>query len=241
MLYKNNMVKANTEELQNFELMADQWWDENGPSKPLHKLNPTRISYITNQITTHFKKDSVNGLSILDIGCGGGLVCEPLCRLGATVTGIDAGEIAISTAKNHAEDNNLSITYKCETADAHNGQYDVILALEIIEHLDDLSLFVSQVKKLLKPDGIIIFSTLNRTPKSFALGIVAAEYILRWVPRGTHNWKKFIKPSELARVVKNNALQVQDITGLIYNPFTDQFTLSESDIDVNYFMSVTNT
>ena len=232
------MTKANTEEIKNFESMADQWWDEDGPSKPLHKLNPTRIRYITSQIHTHFRKDTIEDLKILDVGCGGGLVCEPLCRLGADVTGIDAGHIAIDTAINHAVDNNLKITYKCETADKHEGQYDVILALEILEHLDDRDQFIADIKKLLKPKGMIIFSTLNRTPKSFALGIVAAEYIVRWVPRGTHNWKKFIKPSELARSVKNNALQVQDITGLIYNPFTDQFTLSQGDIDVNYFMSI---
>ena len=239
MLYKKNM-KTNKDEIHNFEAMADRWWDEDGPSKPLHKLNPKRLAYIKNQICDHFDTDTIEGLKILDVGCGGGLVCEPLTRLGAKVTGIDAGEKAIETAKAHAELNGLDITYKCETSDNHTGQYDVILALEILEHLDDTPAFIASLKKLLKKDGMIIFSTLNRTPKSFALGIVAAEYILRWLPQGTHNWKKFIKPSELARDVKTNDMQVRDITGLIYNPLIDQFSLSNKDIAVNYFMSATH-
>lgn len=232
------MTRTNTEEVNHFETMANQWWDENGPAKPLHKLNPTRLRYIQAQISDHFQKDSLEGLKILDVGCGGGLVCEPLSQLGAKVTGIDAGEQAIETAKAHAAENGLDITYKCETSDNHKGKYDVILALEIIEHLDDIEGFIESLKSLLKKDGIIIFSTLNRTPKSFALGIVAVEYIMRWVPRGTHDWKKFVKPSELATHAKKQGLHVQDITALIYNPLTDQFSLSDTDIMVNYFMVV---
>ena len=239
MLYINSMAKANKEEINNFEAMADKWWDENGPLKPLHKLNPTRIRYIKDQICKHYGRDDIEGMKILDVGCGGGLVCEPLTRLGADVTGIDAGAKAIETAKAHAELSSLDISYKCETSDNHTGQYDVILALEILEHLDDIPAFIESLSKLVKKDGLIIFSTLNRTPKSFALGIVAAEYILRWLPQGTHNWKKFIKPSELARDVKANNMQVKDITGLIYNPLTDQFSLSDKDIAVNYFLSAT--
>lgn len=238
MFYNFCMTRTNADEIHHFETMADQWWDVDGPAKPLHKLNPTRIAYIKRQICAHFGTDMIEGKKILDVGCGGGLVCEPLAALGATVTGIDAGEKAIESAKAHAKDSGLNITYKCETSDTHKGKYDVILALEIVEHMDDVEAFIASLTKLLKKDGMLIFSTLNRTPKSFSLGIVAAEYIMRWLPRGTHDWKKFIKPSELAAYAKNNGLQVRDITGLIYNPLTDQFSLSEKDIAVNYFMVV---
>ena len=220
--------------------MANEWWDVNGKLKPLHKLNPTRMAYITHQVQSHFDRDDIKGLDILDVGCGGGLVCEPLAEMGAHVTGIDAGETAIRVAQDHAVDNNLKINYINESTDTHKGQYDVVLALEIIEHVDQVDDFVKEVCNFVKPDGLVIFSTLNRTAKSFALGIVAAEYLLRWLPRGTHTWKKFIKPSELARHVKSNAMQVNDITGLIYNPLLDQFSLSNSDIDVNYFMNATH-
>ncbi len=228
----------NQAEINKFESMADGWWDVNGPSKPLHKINPTRLAYITRQIQNHFTETNISKLSILDVGCGGGLVCEPLTELGAQVTGIDAGAKAIQVAKTHAEMNGLNITYKCEISHDHQGQYDVILALEIVEHLDDVGAFVKSLSPLLKKGGLIIFSTLNRTPKSFALGIVAVEYIARWLPRGTHHWKKFIKPSELAGYVEGNDMQVKDITGLTYNPLLNHFSLSKTDIDVNYFMSV---
>ena len=238
------MSTINKEEIDNFESIADQWWDVNGALKPLHKLNPTRISYIKRQICNHLDRDyqsfdALNGLNVLDVGCGGGLVCEPLSRLGAAVTGIDAGDKAINVATKHAADNDLDITYKCTSSDNHNGTYDVVLALEIIEHVDDMDTFVQSVLQLLKPNGIVIFSTLNKTAKSFALGIVAAEYILRWLPRGTHNWKKFIKPSTLAKQLRKHNYAPNNIMGLIYNPLTDQFTLSAKDIDVNYFMTAT--
>ena len=236
------MSTVNPKEIDNFESIADQWWDVNGALKPLHKLNPIRISYIKRQICNHFQLDyqsfnTLDGLDILDIGCGGGLVCEPLSRLGGNVTGIDAGEKAIEIAKSHAKQSNLDITYKCETSQSHQNQYDVVLALEIIEHVDDVPGFVESVLHLVKPDGLVIFSTLNKTPKSFALGIVAAEYILRWLPRGTHDWKKFVKPSTLARHMRFHQFKPTDITGLIYNPLTDQFSLSSKDIDVNYLMT----
>lgn len=236
------MSTVNDIEIDNFETIADQWWDINGPLKPLHKLNPTRISYIKKQICDHFGRDyndftALDELSILDVGCGGGLVCEPLARMGGNITGIDAGKKAIAVAKNHAEDSGLDITYKCETTDTHQGQYDVVLALEIIEHVDDVDAFVQGITKLVKKDGIIIFSTLNKTLKSFAMGIVAAEYILRWLPRGTHDWKKFVKPSQIAQHLKAHDFQPIDITGLIYNPLIGQFSLSANDIDVNYFLS----
>ncbi len=227
-------------EIEKFEHMADQWWDIKGPSKPLHKLNPTRLSYIKHQIRDHFPKKDMSKLSILDIGCGGGLVCEPLARTGAKVTGIDAGEKAIDVAKAHAKENGLDITYKCETSDAHNGQYDVVLALEIIEHVDAIEAFVQSAASHVKKGGLIIFSTLNRTPKSFAIGIIAAEYLLRWLPRGTHDWNKFVKPSELAEQLEKNGYDIQNISGLIYNPLLDQFSISNRDIEVNYFLSASH-
>lgn len=236
------MSNINQKELDNFENMANEWWDVNGSLKPLHKLNPTRMAYIKQQICAHYDRDfndftALKDLNILDIGCGGGLVCEPLSRLGANVTGIDAGEKAIEIAKEHATESNIDITYICETSDMHDKQYDVVLALEIIEHVDNVEEFVQSVLKCVKPDGLVIFSTLNRTQKSFALGIVAAEYLLRWVPRGTHDWKKFIKPSELAKYLKISDIEPHDITGLTYNPLIDRFSLSQKDMDVNYFMS----
>ena len=232
------MTISNAQEIHNFDAMANEWWDLNGKFKPLHKLNPTRIAYIERQVKSHFDRDNISELSILDVGCGGGLVCEPLARMGANVIGIDAGKKAIEVAKEHAKDNGLDITYHCELSHDHKGKYDVVLALEILEHLDDVEDFIASLKTLVKKDGLIIFSTLNRTPKSFALGIVAAEYILRWVPTGTHNWKKFIKPSELARMAQGQGMTVTDVTGLIYNPFLDHFSLSNEDVGVNYFMSV---
>lgn len=237
-----DMSTANEKEIGNFESIADHWWDVNGPLKPLHKLNPVRISYLKQRICTHFDRDydgytPFEGLSILDIGCGGGLVSEPMVRLGGTVTGIDAGTKAIETAQAHADDSGLNITYLQQTAENHEGTYDVVLALEIIEHVDDVPLFIEQALKHVKKDGLIIFSTLNKTPKSFALGIVAAEYILRWLPRGTHDWHKFIKPSSLAAHLKNKGFHPDNITGLIYNPLTDQFLLSPKDIAMNYFMT----
>ncbi len=231
------MTTVNPKEIHNFENMANEWWDVNGKLKPLHKLNPTRIDYLKCQICTHFDRKNIKDLSVLDVGCGGGLVCEPLAQMGAQVTGIDAGKTAVKIAIEHAADSGLDITYKCETSTDHKGQYDVVLALEIIEHVDNVDDFVESVCKLVKPNGLIIFSTLNRTGKSFALGIVAAEYILRWLPQETHNWKKFVKPSELAKHAHINNMQVNDITGLVYNPLLDQFSLSNTDISVNYFMS----
>lgn len=233
-------------EIENFAKDSSQFWDENGPFKPLHALNPTRIGYIRDQICDHYGLDNADftpfkKLDILDIGCGGGLVCEPLARLGGKVTGADADANAITTAKDHAKAQGLKITYKaCPAEELLKGKkrYDVVTALEIVEHVSDLNAFVSVCAQLLKPGGLLIFSTLNRTPKSYMLGIVAAEYILRWVPAGTHTWKQFVKPSELSRAAKAQNMSPSDITGLVYNPLNDQFSLSKSDIAVNYFMSV---
>lgn len=240
------MNTVNKAEIQNFSKDSSHWWDINGPFKPLHRLNPVRLDYIKQQICDHFDRDymafdSYKGLDILDIGCGGGLVCEPMTRLGGNVTGIDADENAIAVAREHAKEQELDITYKATSSDElvkDGQQFDVVLALEIIEHVDNPDLFVKNVMDLCNPGGLVIFSSLNRNPKSFALGIVAAEYILRWVPRGTHNWKKFVKPSELSKMVRQYSGKPHDICGLAYNPFKDEFHLAPKDLDVNYLISI---
>ncbi len=264
-------------EIENFAKDSTRWWDEGGPFAPLHCLNPARLSYIKAQICAHYGRDvndfnALKGLKVLDVGCGGGLVCEPMARMGATVTGIDADNQAIAVAKAHAQESDLKISYKATTTDqllkhviltepkgrvegSHpikedpsttrlrrsaqddDDGYDVVLALEIIEHVSDIQSFVNSCAALVKPGGLIIFSTLNRTAKSFALGIVAAEYILRCVPRGTHNWKKFVKPSELSRAARNAGLSPDNVSGLVYNPLKSEFSISKTDIDVNYFMN----
>lgn len=235
----------NAQEVNQFNDLAETWWDENGPMKPLHMLNPTRIQYLRQQICAHFSRDvmietPLKALDIIDIGCGGGIVCEPLSRLGANVTGLDAAEKNIEVAKAHAKTHGLSITYKndlVENIAKKRKKYDVVLALEILEHVEDIPLFLESCAKLLKKDGLLIVSTLNRNPKSFLLGIVAAEYILRWLPRGTHDWHKFLKPSEIAAHLNPLDLKPKDVTGLVYNPFTKAFSLSNTDLDVNYFMT----
>ena len=225
-------------EIAHFAKDSSAWWDEHGPFRPLHRLNPVRLSYIRDRLSDD--KSSLKplaGLSVLDLGCGGGIVCELLARMGANVTGIDADENAIATAKEHAQQSGLSIDYIAGDAGAHKKQYDVVLALEIVEHVTDIDAFIKICAARVKPGGTLIMSTLNRTPKSFLLGIVAAEYILRWVPQGTHKWNKFVKPSTLSRALRAAGLNVTDITGLIYNPVKDEFALSATDIDVNYLLT----
>jgi 2-polyprenyl-6-hydroxyphenyl methylase / 3-demethylubiquinone-9 3-methyltransferase len=229
-------------EVEKFSKDAALWWDEHGPFAPLHRLNPARLGYIRAQIAGHYRLDSQNlvpftGLKILDIGCGGGLVSEPMARLGADVTGIDADPVAIDTAQEHAQQAGLSIDYRNKAAEELKATYDAILALEIVEHVEDPAQFMKTCARLAEPGGIVIFSTLNRTAKSFALGIVAAEYILNWVPRGTHDWKKFIRPSELAGHVRALGLTPENISGLVYDPVRGDFRISETDVGVNYFMS----
>lgn len=247
-------------EIQQFSKDSSHWWDENGPFKPLHRLNPVRLGYIKGQICTHFDRDTESlkpfeGLRILDIGCGGGLVCEPLARLGADVTGADADANAIAVAQEHAQSMGLEIEYYCgaaedlasppltpplaggETPQESGGKFDVVLALEIIEHVADPAAFVDSIHALVKPGGLAIFSTLNRNPKSFLLGIVAAEYLLRWVPRGTHRWAKFLRPCELAKLARPTGFEPYDITGLVFDPLKNSFALSKADLDVNYLMT----
>jgi 2-polyprenyl-6-hydroxyphenyl methylase/3-demethylubiquinone-9 3-methyltransferase len=232
-------------EVEKFSKDAPGWWDENGPFAPLHRLNPARMGYIRGQICGHFGLSETDlkpfkGISMLDVGCGGGLVCEPLARLGADVTGIDADPVAIETAQAHAKVSGLEIDYRQGAAENLKTKYDVVLALEIIEHVEDPAQFVKTIAKLVKPGGLVIFSTLNRTPKSFALGIVAAEYVLNIVPRGTHSWRRFVKPSELARYMRASGMEPKNISGLVLSPLSGEFKISGSDTGVNYFMTANN-
>lgn len=234
------------DEISRFSKDAADWWDESGPFAPLHRLNPARLNYIKSSICRHYGRDekdlkALKSLNILDVGCGGGIVSEPLARLGGTVTGIDADDSAIRVAREHAEKSGVDITYlqtATENLIGNNGQiFDVVLALEIIEHVSDIDAFVTDCVNLCRPGGLIIFSTLNRTLKSMALGKIAAEYILRWVPAGTHDWKKFVKPSTLAASLRNAGARPQETMGLIFRPLHNDFALSRIDLDVNYFMT----
>lgn len=236
----------NPEEIENFAKDSSHWWDEQGPFKPLHRMNPTRISYIHGQICDHFGLTPTTlrpfeTLKVLDIGCGGGLICEPMARMGAETYGIDADKNAIAVAMDHAHQGDLDIAYRNQAAEdllpKEQGQYDVVMALEIIEHVNDPDGFIKTAAQLCKPGGLLIISTMNRTAKSYAMAIAAAEYILRWVPRGTHHWDKFLKPAELAAMLRAAQAAPRDETGIILNLFTGDFVLSDSDLDVNYFMS----
>jgi len=235
-------------EIEAFSAVASHWWDQNGPFKPLHLLNPTRLGYLRDSIAAHFDRDAaterpLDGLEIADVGCGGGLVTEPLARMGADMTGIDASGEAIDVARDHAEAMDLSITYRnnaIEDLVAQGKQFDALVAMEIVEHVADRAAFVAACCACVRPGGLVLFSTLNRTRKSFALGIVGAEYILRWVPRGTHTWSKFVKPSELARDLRQGGAEVNDVTGMAYDPLADRWALS-SDAAVNYMIRAVRT
>jgi 2-polyprenyl-6-hydroxyphenyl methylase/3-demethylubiquinone-9 3-methyltransferase len=225
----------NEAEVSQFERIAGEWWDENGSFAPLHRLNPVRLDYIKMQV------GDVKGKSVLDVGCGGGLITEPLCRLGAKVMGIDAGAENIKAARVHADAMRLKIDYRCILAEdlvREKKQFDVVTALEIIEHVEAPALFVKSLCALCKKDGVIILSTLNRTLKSYLLGIIAAEQILKWVPKDTHQWQKFMKPSEVGALFQNEGCEIVDVRGLIFNPLKNDFALSRDDLDVNYLMTV---
>lgn len=232
----SNTVKP--EEIHRFNKISPQWWDEQGPFKPLHQMNPARVQFIVEGIRAHFNQEQLEGLTILDVGCGGGLVTEPLARLGATVTGIDASLDAIATARAHAEIMELGITYENAAPEALIGHQiaDVIIALEILEHVESVPEFISVCKKLLKPGGLIIFSTLNKTWKAWAVAIIGAEYILRWLPKGTHTWEQFIAPATLQQHVENEGLRIKKIRGLTFNPLAQSWSLSR-DLDINYIVS----
>ncbi len=214
-----------------FSALSSHWWDVNGPFRILHEINPVRLTYIFEKIG-----GNLPNLNILDVGCGGGLISIPLARSGAKVTAIDASKENIQAAQLHAAEKNIKINFICTTAEEHKGQYDVVLCLELVEHVDNLDEFVYNLTRLAKPGGLIIFSTLNRTVKSYLLAIGAAEYILGWVPAGTHNFAKFIKPSALTKLLENNNITVSDIKGMSYNIINGSWGLSD-DVNVNYFLS----
>jgi 2-polyprenyl-6-hydroxyphenyl methylase / 3-demethylubiquinone-9 3-methyltransferase len=231
------------DEVARFSRLSHQWWDARGPMAALHKFNPVRLAYIRDRVAEHFGRDrkrldSLAGLRILDIGCGGGILSEPLARLGAAVVGADPSETNIAVAKEHAAQSGLAIDYRSTTAEvlSEAGEaFDVVLAMEVVEHVSDVGLFVGLAAALVKPGGIMIIATLNRTMKSFALAIVGAEYVLRWLPRGTHQWEKFITPNELEIAIEQRGMEITDEAGVIYNLFADRWQLS-SDMDVNYMV-----
>ena len=234
---KNNTI--NKKEIEKFSKIAEEWWNPNGKFKPLHKFNPVRISYIKENIIKTFnlsqKKLPLKNIKILDIGCGGGLLSEPISRLGAKVTAIDASIKNIEVAKIHAKKNNLKINYICSSPEKLKikNQFDVILNMEIVEHVDNVSFFLKSCSRLLKKDGIMFVATLNKTLKSYVFAIVGAEYILRWLPIGTHEWEKFLKPEELISIQKENNLIIDKIDGMKFNMLTDKWNVSR-DKSVNY-------
>jgi len=232
-------------EVARFAAIAETWWDPKGKMAPIHKLNPARLAYIRERLVGHFERDPAairpfSGLRLLDVGCGGGLLAEPMRRLGADVVGVDAAETNIAVARAHASESGLEIDYRHTTIEAlaaSQERFDAVLNMEVVEHVADLGAFIGGCEAVLKPGGAMVIATLNRTPKSFALAIVGAEYVLRWLPRGTHNWRKFVKPSELGRALRDHGLAIEDLTGLVYNPLNDKWTTSR-DLDVNYMAFV---
>ena len=233
----------NKEEIQKFSNLADEWWDVNGKFKPLHMFNPIRIEYIVDQIKKHFKinKGKTNfleGLNILDIGCGGGLISEPVARLGGIVTGIDASKKNIEVAKIHSEKSKLKINYLNMSPEQlkDKKKFDVILNLEIVEHVEDVNLYIKFFYNLLKKDGLMFTATLNRSLMSYLKAIVGAEYILRWLPIGTHDWNKFLKPEELEKLLQNQKFYTKDIKGLEFNPILRKWSKSNN-LSVNYIIS----
>tara|TARA_B100000886_G_scaffold207766_1_gene143710 strand:+ start:80 stop:808 length:729 start_codon:yes stop_codon:yes gene_type:complete len=233
----------NKDEIQKFSRLADEWWDVNGKFKPLHMFNPIRIEYITDKIKNHFKLKSeksnfLEGLNILDIGCGGGLISEPMARLGAKVTGIDASEKNINIAKLHSKRNGLKIDYLKNSPENLSDfeKFDIILNLEVVEHVDDINLYIQSCYKLLKKNGLMFTATLNRSFTSYIKAIIGAEYVLRWLPIGTHDWNKFIKPEELENLLNREKFFTLDIKGLKFNPFLKKWKKSK-DLSVNYIVS----
>jgi 2-polyprenyl-6-hydroxyphenyl methylase / 3-demethylubiquinone-9 3-methyltransferase len=231
------------DEVARFSRLSGQWWDAHGPMAALHKFNPVRLAYLRDRSAAHFHRDasrldSLAGLTILDIGCGGGILAEPLARLGAKMVGIDPSDSNIGVARRHAAQSQLTIDYRNSSAEAlaADGEtFDIVLAMEVVEHVTDLDAFIDAAAALVKPGGLLFVATLNRTIKSFALAIVGAEYILRWLPRGTHQWDKFITPNELEIAIEQTGLHIGNETGVIYDLFADRWRLS-NDMDVNYMV-----
>ena len=233
------MSTINYKEIEKFSKLSEEWWNPLGKFRPLHKLNPIRIKYIKQNIIEHFNianlKNPLNNLSLLDVGCGGGLLSEPMCRLGAKVTGIDAIRKNIDIAKIHAKKNKLKINYVTASPEKLKikKKFDVILNMEIVEHVEDVELFIKKSSELLKKKGLMFVATLNKTLKSYIFAIVGAEYILRWLPIGTHEWEKFVEPSKLIEYGKRNSLKLEKINGMKFNPLNNKWNISE-DRSVNY-------
>ena len=233
------MNSVNKKEIEKFSKMASEWWDPNGKFKPLHKFNPIRIKYIKENIMNSFKlknnKKPLEKINILDIGCGGGLLSEPMSRMGANVTGIDASGKNIQIAKLHAKKNKLIINYLCSSPEKMKikKKFDVILNMEIVEHVEDINFFINSCSKLLKKDGIMFVATLNKTLKSYMFAIIGAEYVLRWLPIGTHDWEKFIKPEDLKEILSKNNLKLEKLNGINFDIVKDEWNISR-DTSVNY-------
>ena len=241
-----NPTTANPDEIAQFARLAEKWWDADGEFGPLHKLNPARLNYICNHLYAHFNRNPnsklpLQGLSLVDVGCGGGLLTEPMCRLGATATGIDAGAETINAARHHAMATGLDIDYRNilpeEMVDEHR-KFDVVLNMEVVEHVADQALFLKTAANLVKPGGAMMLSTLNRTLKSLALAKIGAEYVLKLVPAGTHDWQKFMRPSELVNNLEPHGMKVSNLTGLSYNPVDGSWRESQN-LDINYMMFAT--
>ena len=233
------MNSINKKEIEKFSNMAAEWWDPEGKFKPLHKFNPIRIKYIKENIIKEFqlknKKNPLSGINVLDIGCGGGLLSEPMCRLGANVTAIDASNKNIAIANLHAKKNNLKINYICSSPEKlkTTKKFDVILNMEIVEHVEDVDFFLKSCANLLKKNGLMFVATINKTLKSYIFAIVGAEYVLRWLPIGTHEWEKFVKPEELKSILVKNNLNLKKIDGMNFNILKDEWNVSK-DLSVNY-------
>ena len=233
----------NDAEIAKFTAMAEEWWDPKGKFKPLHKFNPVRMGYIREHLLAHFGLDGaamrpLEGLSILDVGCGGGLLCEPLARLGATVTGIDAAERNIAIARLHADKSGLAIDYQATTSEALAAQgktFDMVLNMEVVEHVDNVPLYMKSCADLVKPGGLMLTATLNRTARAYAFAIVGAERILRWLPVGTHDWNKFLTPDEIKTLIARNGLVVTAETGVVFHPLADEWRRSP-DMAINYMV-----
>ena len=233
-------------EIERFSAMAAEWWNPHGKFRPLHRFNPVRLGFLRDRICAHFGRDPqaenpLAGLRLLDIGCGGGLIAEPMARLGARVVGADAGEKNIGVARLHAAESGVEVDYRCTSAEdlaAAGELFDVVLTLEVVEHVADLEGFLAACGGMVKPGGLLIAATLNRTPKAWALAIVGVEYVLGWLPRGTHDWKKFVKPHELAAGLRHAGLTMQELAGVTYDPLNDRWRISR-DTGVNYMMVAT--
>lgn len=236
--------RVDRDEVARFDRLARDWWDEKGPMKPLHKINPVRVGFLKQRICAHFGRDpraldALSGLTVLDIGCGGGILSEPLARMGATVTGVDPAGENIGVARSHAAEQGLEITYRNDLAEVlveEGKTFDIVLAMEVVEHVPDVPAFVATAASLIRPGGFFGGSTLNRTLRSFALAIVGAEYVLRWLPVGTHRWDKFVTPDEFADAIAEAGLSPHETEGMVFDPLRDSWRLAR-DTGVNYFIT----